>query len=157
VCGAWVKPRHCLEPSLQGANRRQLDAVSVADSLVQDRIQDGCFTDQIVPMAHGNGAGGERHVATAAILDDLQQVVAQLDGGRLRYPVVKDGSVTSPSAQVSLREDHSHGRARDHQTAVRRAATERNDCRGMTRAQARRRTVTSRGLWGQQYAGSAIP
>ena len=71
----------------------EIDAISVVNHTVQDRVGERGISDDLVPAVHGNLAGDEDGAAVVAIFDNLEQVSAAIGAERFWAPVINDEQI----------------------------------------------------------------
>ncbi len=68
----------------------ELDTVGIVDEAVEDSVGVGRIADGVMPGGDGQLAGDDGGLATVAILQDLEQIVAGLGIEGLQAPVIED-------------------------------------------------------------------
>ncbi len=85
----------------------ELEAVSVVDEAVEDRIGIGWIVDPLMPAGDRKLTGDQRRALAVAIFQELEQVVPGVAIERLQAPVVQDeqfdpGEALHPSGNTSI-------------------------------------------------------
>jgi hypothetical protein len=71
----------------------ELDAVSIVNDAIQDRVAEGWVGNDIVPLRQGDLACDQERSLVVAIIDDLEKIATLIGGERLGSPIIDDEQV----------------------------------------------------------------
>ena len=76
----------------------KIDAMSVVDQAIEDRIGVGRIADQRMPLVDRDLTGDDGRAAAIAFFEDLEEVVAGAGFERLETPIVEDQQLGASKA-----------------------------------------------------------
>jgi hypothetical protein len=68
----------------------EIDAISVVNRAIQDRVSERGISDNLVPVVHGNLTGDEDGAEVVAIFNNLELGSPAIGAERFGFPVVND-------------------------------------------------------------------
>src|SRR3974390_428354 len=71
----------------------ELNAMSIVNDAIQDRIAESGVGNDIVPLWHGDLTCDQERPFVVAVIDDLEEIASLVCGERLGSPVVEDDEV----------------------------------------------------------------